>query len=146
MGWPMAQHLIRSGHAVSVWTNNRSKLERFVEENQATAADTPAQLAATCEVVFLCVGNTEMSQRCILGPQGMIEGANVHASVIVDCSTISPAASKAMARELAANNVHLIDAPCTGSKSGAEAGTLTFMVGGPVEIVDRVRPLLLAMG
>ena len=145
MGWPMAQQLIRSGHMVSVWTHNRPKLDRFVQENQATAADTPAELAAHCEVVFLCVGNTEMSRRCILGPQGMIHGA-ADTTILVDCSTISPSASKEMARELAAGNVQLIDAPCTGSKSGAEAGTLPFMVGGPDEIVDRIRPLLLAMG
>jgi len=145
MGWPMAQQLIRSGHMVSVWTHSRPKLDRFVQENQATAADTPAELAAHCEVVFLCVGNTEMSRRCILGPQGMIHGA-ADTTILVDCSTISPSASKEMARELAAGNVQLIDAPCTGSKSGAEAGTLTFMVGGPDEIVDRIRPLLLAMG
>lgn len=149
MGWPMAQHLIQAGHTVSVWTNSRPKLDRFVRDNQAAAAENPAALMSACEVVFLCVGDTEMSQRCILGPQGLIEGVvegAVPSSVIADCSTIAPAASKKMAQELRAQGVHLVDAPCTGSKSGAETGTLTFMVGGEPEIVDRIRPLLLAMG
>jgi 3-hydroxyisobutyrate dehydrogenase-like beta-hydroxyacid dehydrogenase len=145
MGWPMAQHLIQAGHTVSVWTNQRSKLDRFVRENAANAAETPAALMSACEVVFLCVGDTAMSQQCILGPEGLIHGAAT-GSVIVDCSTISPAASKQMAQELIAQGVHLVDAPCTGSKKGAETGSLTFMVGGPPQIVDRVRPLLLAMG
>jgi 3-hydroxyisobutyrate dehydrogenase-like beta-hydroxyacid dehydrogenase len=145
MGWPMAQQLIRSGHTVCVWTNSRPKLDRFVQENQATAAETPAELAGNSEVVFLCVGDTAMSRDCILGPQGLLEGA-AQQSVIVDCSTISPGASKEIAGELAIRKVHFIDAPCTGSKSGAEAGTLTFMVGGAHQTVDRIRPLLLAMG
>jgi 3-hydroxyisobutyrate dehydrogenase-like beta-hydroxyacid dehydrogenase len=66
--------------------------------------------------------------------------------VIVDCSTISPAASREMGKELAAKGLHLVDAPCTGSKAGAETGSLSFMVGGDSTVVDSIRPLLLAMG
>jgi 3-hydroxyisobutyrate dehydrogenase-like beta-hydroxyacid dehydrogenase len=145
MGWPMAQHLINTGHTVVVWTNNPEKRDRFARENRVAAAATPAALAAGCDVIFLCVGDTTMSRHCILGPDGLLSGAAA-GTVIVDCSTISPIASKEIASELAPRGLHLVDAPCTGSKGGAESGTLSFMVGGLDEIVDRIRPLLLAMG
>jgi 3-hydroxyisobutyrate dehydrogenase-like beta-hydroxyacid dehydrogenase len=145
MGWPMAQHLIQAGHPVVVWTNSAEKRDRFSRENDAATADTPAAMGETCDVVFLCVGDTAMSRRCVLGPEGLIHGAKP-GTVIVDCSTISPGASKEMARELAAKGVHLVDAPCTGSKGGAESATLSFMVGGAPDLVERIRPLLLAMG
>jgi 3-hydroxyisobutyrate dehydrogenase-like beta-hydroxyacid dehydrogenase len=145
MGWPMAEHLIQAGHTVTVWTNSPEKRDRFAQANEVAAADTPAALAIDCDVIFLCVGDTAMSQECILGPNGMIHAAT-QGAIIVDCSTISPIASKEMALELSAKGLHLVDAPCTGSKGGAESGTLSFMVGGPREIVDRIRPLLLAMG
>jgi 3-hydroxyisobutyrate dehydrogenase-like beta-hydroxyacid dehydrogenase len=145
MGWPMAEHLIQAGHSVVVWTNSPDKRDRFVRENGVAAADTPAALGIGCDVIFLCVGDTAMSQECILGPSGLIHGAT-QGAIIVDCSTISPMASKEMAQQLSAKGLYLVDAPCTGSKGGAESGTLSFMVGGPEEIVDRIRPLLLAMG
>lgn len=145
MGWPMAQHLIQAGHTVVVWTHRPDKLHRFSQENRAETAVIPRLLAGMCEVIFLCVGDTAMSRRCILGPEGLIHGA-APGTVIVDCSTVSPSASIEMARELSTKGVHLVDAPCTGSKGGAEAGTLSFMVGGETKVVERIRPLLLAMG
>jgi 3-hydroxyisobutyrate dehydrogenase-like beta-hydroxyacid dehydrogenase len=145
MGWPMAAHLVQADHTVVVWTNSPEKRNRFAQEYQVTAADTPAAMAVDCDVIFLCVGDTAMSQESILGAGGLVHGAR-QGTIVVDCSTISPMASKEMARELSAKGLHLVDAPCTGSKGGAESGTLSFMVGGSQEIVDQVRPLLLAMG
>lgn len=145
MGWPMAQHLIQAGHTVVVWTNRLDKLHRFSQENRTKTAVTPHLLGAMCEVVFLCVGDTAMSRRCILGPDGLIHGA-APGTVIVDCSTVSPSASKEIAQELSRRGLHLVDAPCTGSKGGAETGTLSFMVGGETKVVESIRPLLLAMG
>jgi 3-hydroxyisobutyrate dehydrogenase-like beta-hydroxyacid dehydrogenase len=86
-----------------------------------------------------------MSREVILGADGLVNGA-APGLVIVDCSTISPAESRAMASELAAKGIHFLDAPCTGSKAGAESGTLTFMVGGDREVFERIRPYLEAMG
>lgn len=145
MGWPMAKRLIGGGYTVSVWTKNPTKRDRFAIENQVIGTETLTALGRNCDVIFLCVGDTAMSQECILGPEGLIHGAT-RGAVIVDCSTISPRASEEMAQRLSLKGVHLVDAPCTGSKSGAESGTLSFMVGGPKEIVDRIRPLLLTMG
>jgi 3-hydroxyisobutyrate dehydrogenase/2-hydroxy-3-oxopropionate reductase len=86
-----------------------------------------------------------MSRKVILGKDGLAEGAAA-GTVIVDCSTIAPSASKAIAAELKAKGIEFLDAPCTGSKAGAEAGTLTFMVGGPKEIFEKVKPWFEAMG
>jgi 3-hydroxyisobutyrate dehydrogenase-like beta-hydroxyacid dehydrogenase len=96
MGWPMAQHLVNTGHLVVVWTNNLEKRDRFARENKVVAAATPAELAAGCDVIFLCVGDTAMSRHCILGPDGLLSGAAA-GTLIVDCSTISPIASKEIA-------------------------------------------------
>jgi 3-hydroxyisobutyrate dehydrogenase-like beta-hydroxyacid dehydrogenase len=86
-----------------------------------------------------------MSRRVILGPDGLAAAAP-RGSVIVDCSTISPAESRAISAELAAKGIDFLDAPCTGSKAGAEGGTLTFMVGGPRAVFERMRLFFEPMG
>jgi 3-hydroxyisobutyrate dehydrogenase-like beta-hydroxyacid dehydrogenase len=145
MGWPMARHLKMAGHTLAVWTRSESKRARFSEETGASAKVTPQELAESCEVVFVCVGDTAMSETCILGPNGLIHGAAA-GIVIVDCSTVLPAASKAISVRLAEKGIDFVDAPCTGSKAGAENGTLSFMVGGKAAVIDRIRPLLECMG
>jgi len=144
MGGPMALHLIEAGHEVAVWSYSAGKTDAFVAKGAVSCA-TPAEVAKRSECVFLCVGDTEMSQRVILGKNGLAEGAAAGA-IIVDCSTVAPSASKAIATELETKGIAFLDAPCTGSKAGAEGGTLTFMVGGPKEIFDKVRPWFQAMG
>jgi 3-hydroxyisobutyrate dehydrogenase/2-hydroxy-3-oxopropionate reductase len=86
-----------------------------------------------------------MSRDVILGANGLTTGA-AEGLVIVDCSTVSPSASRAISSELAAKGIRFLDAPCTGSKAGAENGTLTFMVGGDREVFDRARPYFDPMG
>ncbi len=145
MGYPMARNLRRAGHEVWVWSHTASKAQRLAEEEGATAATTPKEVAGQAEVVFVCVGNTEMSAQVLLGETGVIEGAKA-GDVVVDVSTISALESQRMARRLAGKGIHLLDAPCTGSKLGAESGRLTFMVGGDSGVFERVRPLFDAMG
>jgi 3-hydroxyisobutyrate dehydrogenase/2-hydroxy-3-oxopropionate reductase len=144
MGGQMALHLIEAGHEVAVWSYSAGKTDAFVAKG-AVACATPAEVAKRSECVFLCVGDTEMSQKVILGKDGLAEGA-VAGTIIVDCSTVAPSASKAIATELETKGIAFLDAPCTGSKAGAEGGTLTFMVGGPKEVFDKVRPWFQAMG
>jgi len=144
MGGPMALHLIEAGHEVAVWSYSAGKADAFVDKG-AVACATPAEVAKRSECVFLCVGDTEMSQKVILGKDGLAEGAAA-GTIIVDCSTVAPSASKAIATELETKGIAFLDAPCTGSKAGAEGGTLTFMVGGPKEIFDKVKPWFQAMG
>lgn len=109
------------------------------------ACESPRDVARQSEIVFLCVGNTAMSRQAILGEGGLVEGAS-EGLVIADCSTISPSASRRIGEELAQRGIQFLDAPCTGSKAGAEGGTLTFMVGGNKELFERVRVYFEPMG
>jgi 3-hydroxyisobutyrate dehydrogenase/2-hydroxy-3-oxopropionate reductase len=86
-----------------------------------------------------------MSRQAILGPDGIIEGARA-GTVVADASTVAPSESRRIGQALAAQGVDFLDAPCTGSKPGAEGGTLTFMIGGSRDVFERVRPYLEAMG
>jgi len=144
MGGPMAMRLIEAGHEVAVWSFSAGKTDAFVAKG-AVACATPAEVARQSECTFLCVGDTEMARKVILGTDGLAEGAAT-GTIIVDCSTIAPSASKAIATELQAKGIAFLDAPCTGSKAGAEGGTLTFMVGGAKETFEKVKPWFEAMG
>jgi 3-hydroxyisobutyrate dehydrogenase-like beta-hydroxyacid dehydrogenase len=145
MGGPMARQLAGAGHTLSVWSHNQSKARQLAASVGANFCDSPEAVARQSECVFLCVGDTAMSRRVILGPKGLVQGAQA-GFVIVDCSTVSPHESSCIAKELGGKKIDFLDAPCTGSKAGAENGTLTFMVGGPPEVFERVRPWFQAMG
>ena len=106
---------------------------------------TPAEVAQNSECAFLCVGDTAMSREVILGDKGLVKGAK-KGFVIADCSTVSPIESSRMAEELEALGIEFLDAPCTGSKAGAEGGTLTFMIGGKKDVFDHTKPFFEAMG
>lgn len=144
MGGPMAAKLREAGHDVFLWSNTAAKAQKLAA-NGSHACVTPAEVAREAECVFLCVGDTAMSREVILGKDGLAEGSRP-GLIIVDCSTVAPSASKQLATDLAARGIEFLDAPCTGSKAGAEAGTLTFMVGGKEELFERVRPFFEAMG
>jgi 3-hydroxyisobutyrate dehydrogenase/2-hydroxy-3-oxopropionate reductase len=144
MGGPMARNLVRAGHEVAAWSHSGGKAEALTKEG-ATACATPAEVARRSECVFLCVGNTEMSKEVILGKDGLASGRS-GALTIVDCSTISPSESRKISAELAKQGIDFLDAPCSGSKGGAESATLTFMIGGDKAVFERVRPCFEAMG
>jgi 3-hydroxyisobutyrate dehydrogenase-like beta-hydroxyacid dehydrogenase len=145
MGYPMARNLRKAGHDVAVWSHTASKCEKLNAEVGVQVCATPKDVAAAADCIFLCVGDSAMSEQVILGKDGLIEGAKP-GTVIVDASTVAPAASVAIAKALAAKGVEFLDAPCTGSKPGAENGKLTFMVGGKKEVFDRVKPFFEPMG
>ena len=144
MGGPMARNLIRAGHDVALWSHSGGKAELLAKEG-GTACRTPAEVAKRSECVFLCVGNTKMSTEVILGPEGLAAGRSGPLT-IVDCSTVSPSESRRTAATLAESGIDFLDAPCSGSKAGAEGASLTFMVGGDERVFERVRPYLEAMG
>ena len=146
MGYPMARHLIQAGHDVAVWSNTGSKAEKLVaDEKSGKVCKTPREVAEHAECIFLCVGDTKMSENLILGENGLIHGAKP-GTVIVDASTVAPSQSVKMRDALAPKQVHYMDAPCTGSRPGAEGGTLTFMVGGDPGVFEKVKPFMEAMG
>jgi 3-hydroxyisobutyrate dehydrogenase/2-hydroxy-3-oxopropionate reductase len=144
MGAPMARSLMRAGHDVAVWSFSKGKAEALAKEG-ATACATPAEVAKRSECVFLCVGDTKMSREVILGKDGLASRKS-GALTIADCSTISPEESRKMGEELKQQGIDFLDAPCSGSKAGAEGGTLTFMVGGDEKVFESVKPYLEAMG
>jgi 3-hydroxyisobutyrate dehydrogenase/2-hydroxy-3-oxopropionate reductase len=145
MGYPMARNLLRAGHEVALWSHTAGKARELAQAENGVACGTPKEVGAFADCVFLCVGDTEMSERVILGEDGIIEGARP-GNVVVDASTVSPSRSQAIGRKLAEKGIHLLDAPCTGSTPGAEGGTLTFMIGGDREVFERVRPFFEPMG
>jgi 3-hydroxyisobutyrate dehydrogenase-like beta-hydroxyacid dehydrogenase len=145
MGAPMAGHLISAGHQVMVWSHNTAKAQKFAQQHGCALAKTPAEVARNSQTSFLCVGNTAMSLEVILGKDGLVQGA-AQDSLIVDCSTVSPTISKQIAGELAAKKIRFLDAPCTGSKAGAESGTLSFMIGGDRDTFEQTRALFETMG
>ena len=145
MGLPMARHLMRAGHDVAVWSHTGQKATDLAAAEKGIACATPQEVGAHAECIFLCVGDTDMSEEVILGEHGIAAGAKP-GTVIVDCSTVSPDESRKISAKLLAQGLHFIDAPCTGSRPGAEAGTLTFMIGGDPAVYEKVKPFFEPMG
>jgi 3-hydroxyisobutyrate dehydrogenase/2-hydroxy-3-oxopropionate reductase len=145
MGYPMARNLARAGHQLAVWSNTASKAQQLARDEKAVACDSPKQVAERSDYVFSCVGDTAMAEEVLTGKDGVMAGAKPGA-VVADASTISPTASRAIGQKLAAKGIHFLDAPCTGSTPGANAGTLTFMIGGDRAIYEQAKPYLEIMG
>ena len=145
MGYPMARHLVKSEHNVALWSNTANKAKELAKEGNATACATPKEVAENADFIFYCVGDTEMARTITLGPGGLIEGVR-RGAIIADCSTIAPAASREIGAEFARKNAIFLDAPCTGSKPGAENATLTFMIGGDQHAYEKARPYFDLMG
>ncbi|MHC4475080.1 MAG: NAD(P)-dependent oxidoreductase [Planctomycetota bacterium] len=144
MGAPMVRNLLKAGYAVTVHNRTRSKAEPVLSAG-ASWADNPAQTAAQSDVVITCVPDTPDVQQVILGRAGVIESARA-GLICVDMSTISPAETKKMGETLQAKGVTLLDAPISGGEIGAVEGKLSIMMGGPKDAVEKVRPIMEAMG
>jgi 3-hydroxyisobutyrate dehydrogenase/2-hydroxy-3-oxopropionate reductase len=145
MGGLMARNLLRAGHRVALWSHTPSKAQELAATGDGVACATPAEVAAQADAIFLCVGDSDMSRECILGKDGIASTAK-KGTIVADASTISPSVSRHIGEELSKIGIPFLDAPCTGSKPGADAGTLTFMVGGDEAIFEKVRPYLEVMG
>ena len=145
MGYPMARNLLRAGHEVALWSHNAAKAHKLAAEEKGGVCETPRQVAENADCIFLCVGDTEMAQEVILGPAGIIQGAR-QGTVVADASTISPRRSREIGKALRAKGVDFLDAPCTGSTPGANAGTLTFMIGGDAAVFERTKEYFEPMG
>ncbi len=145
MGAPMARHLLKAGHDVALWSNTASKARELAKEGAGKACATPAEVAKAADVIFYCVGDTGMAKEITLGPKGLLEGVR-KGSIIADCSTISPTVSKEIGAQFEDHGAQFLDAPCTGSKPGAEKATLTFMVGGEQAAFEKAKPYFEIMG
>jgi 2-hydroxy-3-oxopropionate reductase len=144
MGRPMAGHLVDAGYTVTVWNRTREKAAALVERG-AAAAESPREVASRSDITISMVADTPDVLEVILGPNGVIHGARP-ASVVVDMSTISPVATREIARKLAERGVEMLDAPVSGGEKGAVEATLSIMVGGKPEVFERVLPVFQKLG
>ena len=144
MGMPMARNLIRAGFKVTVYNRNKSKAEQLANEG-VRRADSLKELAETSSIVITIVSDTPDVESIILGKTGLIVYIKT-GSVIIDMSTISPQVTREIARRLGEKNVHMLDAPVSGGEQGAIDGTLSIMVGGEAEILERCRSVFEVMG
>ncbi|WP_008312140.1 NAD(P)-dependent oxidoreductase [Leptolyngbya sp. PCC 6406] len=144
MGAPMALNLLKAGYSVIVHNRTRDR-EIPLAAAGAQRAESPQAAAAAATVVITCVSDTPDVESVLLGEQGVIHGAAV-GTVVVDMSTISPTATQRMAAVLAERDIAFLDAPVSGGSEGAKNGTLSIMVGGTAADLERVRPLLSALG
>jgi len=140
MGRPMAANLVKAGHEVAAWNRSPGK-----DVAGARMAASPADAASGAEVVWMCVSDTKAVEQLLFGPQGVEESLS-EGMVVVDSSTISPSATRKFAERVKARGAQYVDAPVTGSKSGAENGTLIFIAGGDEAVIERIQPLFQSMG
>ena len=144
MGGRMAPHLINAGHEVGVVDVGREAVERAVSHG-AFEASGPAELASTCEIVLTSLPTGVEVDDVYLGEGGLMEAVG-EGGLLVDLSTIEPGQSRKLAAEAAERGAVAIDAPVSGGVMGAEAASLTIMVGGPKEAFDTARPVLALLG
>lgn len=140
MGHAMATNLVKAGHEVAVWNRTPGK-----QVDGARSAASPAEAAQGTEVVWLCVSDTAAVESVLFGQHG-VEQSLTEGMIISDSSTISPAATRKFAERVRGKGADYVDSPMTGSKNGAEAGTLLFIVGGDELTVEKLKPLYAAMG
>ncbi|MBI3143694.1 MAG: NAD(P)-dependent oxidoreductase [Pseudogulbenkiania sp.] len=144
MGRPCVLNLLKAGHRVSVWARRRESAEELIQAG-ARWCDSPAALAADVELVVTNVSDTADVEAVLLGDNGVAQGARP-GLVCADMSTISPIGARQIAAQLAEKNIDFLDCPVSGGEVGAINGTLTIMVGGKAEALDKARPALQAMG
>ena len=144
MGRPMALNLLRGEHELAVFTRRPDALTPLTAAG-ARACSSPAEVGRNAEIVFTMLTSNVDVEQVVLGVDGVAAGM-VPGSVVVDASTISPSKARDIARSLAAQDIEMLDAPVSGGTVGAAAATLSIMVGGKVEVLERVRPLFDLLG
>jgi 3-hydroxyisobutyrate dehydrogenase len=140
----MAAHLARRGDLV-VWNRTGTRASEFAARHGATAAATPRALAAAADTIITCLPTSREVEALLDGPEGLLAGLRPGA-LFLDCTSGDPARSRRFAARLAERGIAFADAPVSGGTNGAEAGTLTVMVGGDPATFERARPVLAAFG
>ena len=144
MGRGMVANLLKAGHPVRVWNRTASRMDPLVQAGAEAGRD-PADVASGSEIVITCVSDTPDVDEVILGERGVISGARP-GSLVVDMSTISPSVTREVAERLDEEGLAMLDAPISGGSEGAANGTLSIMVGGAEDQVERAMPAFRAMG
>ena len=144
MGYPMAGHLTRAGHQVTVYNRSPAKAQAWLAECPGHAsAPTPREAAAGADIVFACVGNDDDLRSVVLGPDGAFAGMKPGA-VFVDHTTASASVARELSSEAQKRGLQFIDAPVSGGQAGAVNGMLTVMCGGDAATFEKVKPVAMA--
>lgn len=141
MGYPMAGHLVKAGHDVTVYNRTAEKAEKWVAEFGGAAAPTPAEAAKDADFVFACVGNDDDLRAVTTGPGGAFEGM-AQGAVFVDHTTASAHVARELYGAALAKGCGFIDAPISGGQAGAENGALTVMCGGEEAQFAKAAPVI----
>ena len=144
MGIGMSLNLLKAGHDVIVHNRTRQKEEEVAKEG-AQRAESPKEAAEGAEIIVTMVSDTPDVEEVVLGANGVIHGAP-QGAIVIDMSTISPAATRQMAEELGKKGINMLDAPVSGGPEGAQNGTLAIMVGGDAADFEKALPILEIMG
>ncbi|MBX9960633.1 MAG: NAD(P)-dependent oxidoreductase [Burkholderiaceae bacterium] len=143
MGYPMAGHLARAGHRVTVYNRTAAKAQAWVAEFGGQAAATPREAATGADLVFACVGNDADLRSVVLGPDGAYTGMKAGA-VFADHTTASAEVARELYSVARDHGLHFVDAPVSGGQAGAQNGALTIMCGGDTAAFDAMKPVALA--
>jgi len=143
MGYPMAGHLKKKGHDVTVFNRTKERAERWVAEFGGKSAATPAEAAHDQEIVFACVGNDEDLRNVTIGHQGAFKGL-AQGAIFVDHTTASAAVARELYAAAQSQGKGFVDAPVSGGQAGAENGALTVMCGGDPEIYAKAEPAIVS--
>ncbi len=141
MGYPMAGHLARAGHDVTVYNRSEAKANAWVAAYGGSKAPSPQAAARDASIVLMCVGNDSDVRAVVTGPKGALSGMNAGA-ILVDHTTASADVAREMNAAASATGVQFLDAPVSGGQAGAESGKLTIMVGGEASTFARAEPVL----
>jgi 3-hydroxyisobutyrate dehydrogenase len=141
MGFPMAGHLSRAGHEVTVYNRTADKARRWCDMHAGDAADSPAGAARGAGIAFTCVGNDDDVRSVVLGGDGVLAGLG-EGGILVDHTTASAALARELAGAAAEAGAGFLDAPVSGGQAGAEHGTLTVMAGGDQAAYDQAEPVI----
>ncbi|HWE73929.1 MAG TPA: NAD(P)-dependent oxidoreductase [Stellaceae bacterium] len=141
MGFPMAGHLAKAGHKVTVFNRSAAKAKAWTEQHKGAAKPTPAEAASGAEIVFMCVGNDNDVRQVALGAQGALSGMSKGA-LLVDHTTASAELARELDAAAKAQGLGFLDAPVSGGQAGAQNGALTVMVGGDEPSFARAEPVM----
>lgn len=144
MGKSIARNIMKAGFPLVVHNRSQAAVNELVSEGAQTAR-TPAELAAQVDVIMTCLPDSPDVEKVVLGAHGIIEGVKPGA-IYIDNSTIKPATARLISEKLAEKDVQCLDAPVSGGDVGARNATLSIMIGGPADALEKVRPVLMAMG
>ena len=144
MGKPMADHLVKAGHKVYVFDINPDPVKELANQG-AVACGNSKEVAEKSELIFIMVPDTPDVQAVLFGANGVAEGVK-KGSIVIDMSSISPIATKEFAKKLGALGVEMLDGPVSGGQVGAENAALSIMVGGKVEVFEKIKPFFELMG